>query len=686
VDFFERQDEARRNTRLLVFYFALAVLSLIVGVNVAVALIFGVGSAHGSLGETAPNPVRIDLMAAATLGTLAIVSIGSISKTLQLARGGSAVAELLDGRLIHSGTRDANERKLLNIVEEMSIASGVPVPQVYVMDNEDGINAFAAGHSASDAAISVTGGALRLLTRDELQGVIAHEFSHILNGDMRLNIRLMGLIFGILCLTIIGRVLVRTRGRKNPLPLLGLALIIIGFAGVFFGRLIQAAVSRQREGLADASSVQFTRNPAGLAGALKKIGGLEQGSKLRSPRAEEASHLFFANGMGESFFELLATHPPLIERIRALDPSFDGKFPTQVLAVISEPSPPPPPTSPATGFAPISVASQAIIANVGEPTTEHLHYATDFHRTISPAIAAAVRDPIGASTLVYALLLANESETRQEQLDDLARVESESTRDETQQIWPEIQDLPAHARIPLVDLTVPALRQFSLPQFERFRTAVETLSTRGDDLFAYMLQKIVTRHLETHFFPDRRAIVQVYDLHPLASDCGLLLSATAYAGQDNATDAYKAFTRGAQSLGQAARAEIPWLPTEQCTLGQIDPALERLSQAVPQIKKNVLNACAQTVAADNVIQEREAELLRAIADALDCPIPPFASIQSEVTAAAGSAVLVYSAPREEYMRVVDRGGLLHRALESSAIVIGIVVLGVGLILSMCQSR
>ncbi len=635
MDFFERQDKARRNTRLLVFYFALAVLSLIVAVDAAVALTFRLVSAHeSSFGETPPNPVRFDLMAAATLGTLAIVSIGSISKTLQLASGGSAVAELLDGRLIHSETRDANERKLLNIVEEMSIASGVPVPQVYVMDNEDGINAFAAGHSTSDAAISVTRGALQLLTRDELQGVIAHEFSHVLNGDMRLNIRLMGLIFGILCLTVIGRVLIRTRGRKNPLPLLGLALIIIGFAGVFFGRLIQAAVSRQREGLADASSVQFTRNPAGLAGALKKIGGLEQGSRLKSPRAEEASHLFFANGVGESFFGLLATHPPLIERIRALDPSFDGKFPSQILPTTPEPSRPPPlPTTAAAGFAPIGIAPQAIVANIGEPTMEHLRYATDFHRTISPAVAAAARDPVGASALVYAMLLANESETRQKQLDDFARVESESTRDETLQIWPEIQDMPAQATIPLVDLAVSALRRFSFPQFERFRTAVQTLMARRDDLFAFMLQKIVTRHLETHFSPDRRAIVQFYSLRPLASDCGVLLSATAYAGQDDATEAYTAFTQAAQWLGRTARAEIPWLSPEQCTLAQVNAALERLSQAVPQIKKNVLNACAQTVAADNIIQEREAELLRAIADALDCPIPPFVSIQSDATAA-----------------------------------------------------
>src|SRR6185503_13982936 len=218
----------------------------------------------------------------ATIGTLVVILIGSVFRTLQLARGGSAVAELLDGRLINSNTSDADERKLLNVVEEMSIASGVPVPQVYVMDDEAGINAFAAGHSASDAAVSVTRGCMKLLSRDELQGVIGHEFSHILNGDMQLNLRLMGLVFGIVCLTVIGRILIQARRTKYPMPLVGLALIVIGWAGVFFGRLIQAAVSRQREFLADASAVQFTRNPSGLAEALQKIGRYSYGSKLES--------------------------------------------------------------------------------------------------------------------------------------------------------------------------------------------------------------------------------------------------------------------------------------------------------------------------------------------------------------------------------------------------------------------
>ena len=629
MDFFERQDEARRHTKLLVFYFAAAVLSLVVVINVALSLILG-GLAVGS---------KAELLLWITLGTLAVISIGSVFKTLQLASGGSVVAELLGGRLIDSNTSDNDERKLLNVVEEMSIASGVPVPQVYVMDDEAGINAFAAGHSTSDAAISVTRGCMKLLSRDELQGVIAHEFSHILNGDMRLNLRLMGLVFGILCLTVIGRVLIRTRGSKNPLPLVGLALIVVGWAGAFFGRLIQAAVSRQRELLADAAAAQFTRNPAGLAGALKKIGGLAYGSRIESPHAEEASHLFFANGLSNSFF---STHPPLAERIRALDPSFDGKFPR----VVEEPVPAisPAPQVSAIPEIPMSqagagrfvapfVAEHAVVANVGQATTQHLAYAADFRHAIPPAIEAAARDPLGASGLVCALLLASEPSVHEKQFEVLASVTSEAMLNETARNWPEVQVMPVQAKIPSLDLALPALRRLPPEQFQQFRAAIGTLaaSNAKADLFAYMLQKIVARHLDTYFLPERRPITQFYALHPLARDCGVLLSATAYSGQEDATELSAAFAKGAEYLRQAARCEIPLLPPDECDLSGMDAALERLSQAVPQIKKNLLGACVQTVAADGVIQQGEAELLRAIADALDCPVPPF--VQPEEVAA-----------------------------------------------------
>jgi Zn-dependent protease with chaperone function len=642
MDFFERQDKARRKTKLLVFYFIVAICLLILASYAAVFAIFGRKEIVDSFGDASFTFWQADLFLWSALGTLAVISIGSVAKTLELSKGGSAVAQMLDGRLINSNTTEADERKLLNVVEEMSIASGIPVPQVYLLENEAGINAFAAGHSTGDAAIGVTRGGMRLLSRDQLQGVIGHEFSHILNGDMRLNLRLMGLIFGILCLTVVGRVLIRTRGKKNPLPLLGLALIVIGFVGVFFGRLIQAAVSRQREFLADAASVQFTRNPDGLAGALKKIGGLLTGSKLDAPHAQEASHLFFANGLRIAASGFMATHPPLEERIRALDPAFDGKFPEVAPEVAAPPAPPPPiPSQPpplppplpgfpqfgsaGSGILGAVVAAQAVLPDVGKITTQHLKYAADLQRSLPKALESATRDPLGASTLIYALLLSNEPAAREKQLATLATETSDPIVDETLTVWPETQSIHVQTKIPLVDLALPALRQLSPAQFHEFRAAVRALVESDDqiDLFEYMLQKIVLRHLEPNFLPAPKTVTQFYDLRPMVADCGVLLSAMAYAGQADSAQAEAAFAHGAQSLSRMAKSEIPFLPKVDCDLPRLDAALARLALAVPQIKKNVLNACAETVAADGIIQVHEAELLRAIADSLDCPIPPF---------------------------------------------------------------
>jgi len=310
MDFFARQDQARKKTKLLVFYFVVAVI-LIIALNYAVGLVILTGAQSSQRQrdryEPAPPLALWDpqIFLGASVITLAIVFIGSAFKISQLNGGGSVVAESMGGRPVSSNTTNQDERKLLNVVEEMSIASGVPMPKVYVLDNEEGINAFAAGHTTGDAAVGVTRSCITKLSRDELQGVIGHEFSHILNGDMRLNIQLMGVLFGILCLATVGRILLYMRSGssrdKNPLPLIGIALLIIGSVGVFFGRLIQAAISRQREFLADASSVQFTRNPAGLSGALQKIGGY--GSKMDSPNAPDAGHMFFGNAISNSFLD-----------------------------------------------------------------------------------------------------------------------------------------------------------------------------------------------------------------------------------------------------------------------------------------------------------------------------------------------------------------------------------------------
>lgn len=635
MDFFAQQERARRNTKWLIGYFVLAVVAMITAIYLACAAILPALALEERRPVALWNP---PLFAGVAGGVSLVILIGSLIRIAELARGGSAVAQALGGRPLNPQTRDPDERKLLNVVEEMSIASGVPVPEVYVMDEEAGINAFAAGHSPSDAAIGVTRGAMRLLSRDELQGVIAHEFSHILNGDMRLNLRLMGVLFGILCLTIIGRVLLRSHGgRRNPLPLLGVVLVCFGFIGLFFGRLIKSAVSRQREFLADAAAVQFTRYPAGLAGALKKIGGLARGSRVTHAAAEEASHMFFGNALRPSWFNFLATHPPLEARIRRIEPDWDGVFPKVAAAPLAAPARAPqvqpapvepaaaarprPPSRPAAVPPRLPVAG--LLEHVGAPTAAHLVHAAALKASVPPVLEEAAHEPFDAGALVFALLLSPEAGARQEQLRVLETQTDPALFRLTTQLSAAVNGLPAGARLPLVERALPALRRLPAARYAEFRQTVRQLieSDRQVDLFEYALQKMLVRHLEPHFSKTPPRLVHYYALAPLLPDCQVLLSALARLGQTEPAGAERAFAAGCSAL----RAPPParrLLPPAQCNLPQIDAALERLSQATPYLKKLVLHACAAAVAADGLLQEPEAELLRAIGDTLDCPLPP----------------------------------------------------------------
>jgi len=657
MDFFAQQDKTRRKTKLLVFYFAVAVAALILAVYFASLAIFTGAQAHYHRYSEQPefafwNP---QLFLGVTVGVLAVILIGSTYKTMALAQGGSVVSEMMGGRLVKPNTTDPDERKLLNVVEEMAIASGVPVPQVYVMDEEDGINAFAAGHKPGDATVTVTRGCMKLLSRDELQGVIGHEFSHILNGDMRLNLRLMGIIFGILCLAIIGRILLQTsrggggRGRgQNPLPLLGLALLIIGYIGVFFGRLIQAAVSRQREFLADASSVQFTRNPGGITGALKKIGGLgETGSRLGHAHAEELSHMFFGNGVSEPFIGLLETHPPLTQRIQVFDPNFDGKFPyvrydgrDQPPEEISKPKRPPMPNifgsvlggailaSGGDGKPPV-IRSHSVLPNLGNPTPLHLKYAEQMRDSLPDSVKAAAREPLDAVALIYAMLLSPDDSQRATQLAELAGRVDPAIAQKTGALFPDVSTAVAHAHLPMVNLALGTLRHLTAEQYKQFSQTLDWLigSDGKIELFEFVLQKIVLHHLAPQFAGTRPPTVQFYTLKPLVPDCAVVLSALANVSSSDAGETQKAFDTGTPYLRAPIDADLNLLARENCGVTQIDAALDRLAQAAPIMKKNLLEACIHTVGADGVILEAEAELLRAIADTLDCPMPPFVAAE-----------------------------------------------------------
>jgi len=652
MDFFARQDQARRKTKWLVLYFIVAVVLLIVAIYFVSLVVFaGVQAKQHHSYDDAPiqfalwNPT---IFLGATFGVLAVIFLGSAYKTNELAAGGSAVATLMGGRLVSQTTTDLNERKLLNVVEEMSIAAGVPMPQVYVLNDERGINAFAAGHTTGDAAIGVTRGCIEMLSRDELQGVIGHEFSHILNGDMRLNLRLIGIIFGLLCLATIGRILLYARSSnsrdKNPLPILGIALIALGAIGVFFGRLIQAAVSRQREFLADASSVQFTRNPGGLSGALQKIGRYGYGSKLESEHAPDLCHMFFGNGLGDALFGAMATHPPIPDRIHAIDPAWDGTFPplkeeqveTVKRAALSELKHPRPPmpailggilggTVIAGGMEPPPVIrTNTVLPNLGNPTTLHLRYAEQLRDALPENLKAAARDPLAATALIYALLLAPDEKLRAEQLAEIASRATSLVAGQSAALFPDVAAVAQHARLPLVNLALGALRNLTAAQFKTFADTLEWLAGSDGEiqLFEFVLQKIVLRHLASKFGSAAPTAVQFYTLKPLVPDCAVILSALANVGSIDAGEIHKAFALGVPYLRAPAGVPLELLGSDQCGVEQLDAALNRLALAVPIIKKNLIEAAVQVVGADGVILEAEAELLRAIADTLDCPMPP----------------------------------------------------------------
>lgn len=642
TDFFQRQSDAQRTTLWLVSMFGLAVVA-IVGTTVAITAVI----VRTQLREVEPSltshPEQILIPAVAGAITLLIIIGGTAYKVFDLrAGGGTRVAEGLGGRRIYPNTTDPVERRLLNVVEEMALASGTPVPPVFILD-EAGINAFAAGYSPSDAVLGVTRGCAKQLTRDELQGVIAHEFSHILNGDMRMNIRLIGILHGILLIGLTGQLIMRTilysgsgRSRESNnkggggqvvfvILAIGIAAIVLGFIGTFFGNLIKAAVSRQREYLADASAVQFTRNPSGIANALKRIGAYVAGSRLKAAGAAEASHMYFAQGVWEGFSGLWATHPPLANRIRAIDPSWDGKFPADQVAAANVV------TKDVVGFAgpqavgsagrevPVSIVDRAV-EQVGGPKTEHQHYAAELIRSLPPTILASVREPYGARAVVYALLLDRKLDTRAIQTRTLHQHTTADVVRLVLQLQDAVDGLDVRTRLPLIDLALPALRAMSVAQFAEFHACFVELAKADQqvDLFEWMLSQVLMRHLQPQFENVRTPRIQYYGLQQLTLECSTLLSIVSAAGNSDAVAA-DSFQRGAQQLPEL---ELTQRPRSRRALDELREVLAKLTLVVAKHRGRVVNACAAAICADEHVTWQEAELLRGISDLLDCPMPP----------------------------------------------------------------
>ena len=632
MNFVERQRQVRRMSTRLVILFAVAVIGIIAAVDLASALAFGRG---------ADTPGQLaGILIVTSLLTLVAIVLAAGFRMIGLRGGGGVVARELGGVLIPQDTADPQLRRLRNVVEEIAIASGTPVPEVYLLPNEEGINAFAAGWSTSDAAVAVTRGALERLNRAELQGVIAHEFSHVVNGDMRLNIRLMGLLFGILFLSVIGRTLVQTgiigggrrsndRNQGNPLAILGIALLIAGFVGVLVGRLIKAAVSRQREYLADASAVQFTRQTSGLVGALAKIAGLESGSKLRNPKSEEVGHMLFGAG-GAS--QLFATHPPLLERIKVLDPTFD----TGRLRALSQQWAANPPQGmaedAALGFAPpapaalpsqdstVPVTESDVVGGIGAAAASSFERAEQLLAQIPPQFLDRARRADTVVPLILGLLLSDNQEARTVQHTLIA---GQYGRELADAAWTQANDLTGlHPllRLPLAELAFPALRQ--RPAAERSTVVSQVISLIQADgritPYEYCLSRLVISELNESVQPqsgwrtDRRRLSQA----PQA--VAILLAVLAQAGNDDPAAAEHAFRAGLDRV--LPGAGYPYAPPAQGVLA-LDNAWPALTGLTPEDTQRLVAGVVATIADDGKTTLTEMELLRTMCAILHCPLP-----------------------------------------------------------------
>jgi Zn-dependent protease with chaperone function len=640
VNFFDAQDRARRSTRWLIVVYVVATALIVAAVTAVV------GFALFATGEAVPADPSV-LIATAVLATALILG-ATLYKTSVLSAGGGRVAAEMGGTLLSADVQDPLRRRLRNVVEEMAIASGVPVPDIYVLEAESGINAFAAGYTPGDAAIAVTQGALDTLDRDELQGVIAHEFSHVLNGDMRLSIRMMGVLFGIMVLGLLGRMLLRSRfhgrmlsGRRHrgagAVVAIGLGLLVLGWIGVLFARLIKAAVSRKRETLADASAVQFTRQTEGLAGALKKIGGLEAGSYIRAVDPEEVSHMLFSFGT-RRLTSLFATHPPLTERIRALDPSFREEDYPRVRA--GEQRAAEERGGPARhAFAAEAPAvaghfvGRSVADSMGRPDAAQIEFAQGLHASIPRELYDAAHSPGQAWLLALALALDRSGTVSGRQLQLLDQQLGAERASVIGNYHAALRDLGPAYYLPLLELAFPVLKRRPAEHLEfLLELARRLIETDGDvDLHEYCFYRVLAGNLGQAADPPAAGRGNRVSKSAARRAAVTLVRVVAGHGTSDAGECRKAYRAGIAAFGSGAETDVEAPPPAR-TVSDLDACLDILGRLDAAAKKSVVEAVAATIMHDGTLTLAEGELLRAICAALDCPLPPFVTAATSAIA------------------------------------------------------
>jgi Zn-dependent protease with chaperone function len=654
LNFFEQQDIARRNARLLLLLFLIAVFGLILLTNVLVAGFlwssqnYNVysGSREGLTGFV--SYFSWERFGGIGLGMTATVALVVLVKWMQLATGGKTVAEGMGGTRLLPQTSDPDERRCLNVVAEIALAANMPVPAVYVMNGERGINAFAAGLTPADAVVAVTRGTISQLKRHELQGVIAHEFSHILNGDMRLSIRLAAMLKGITFIGDIGHMLLRSstlarsvgsaRSAKNntPLvPLLGLALWLLGWLGGLAAGFIKAAISRQKELLADASAVQYTRNPEGIGDALRVIGGYIPGTLVHAGRAAEMSHIFFGQ-ISHRLWQVFATHPPLDERIRRVNPSWDGTYIKRQEKHYHEK---PVPAEVGVGRAATVAAAMAAAEVLGAvsqsisvdgdeepgrnidadfgPSADEAEVELAAQYVLPVAFVRHSHDPFGATALVLALLMSHETDVFQRQLQMIAEAEVPGLSELVLTLSPGVLELDAPQRLPLLELCLPALKAVSLPQYRRFKNTLLRIiqADARTDLYEWCLFQLVRHYLDPEFIQVKASRPRYRSLGKVRYHLRAVLSILAHEGSGEADTVFRL---------AAAELDLPMLtiiPRDQCSVEAFSKAVHALADCYPLLKPRILKAMTVAAGYDGYLSAPEREIIASMAAVMDSPVP-----------------------------------------------------------------
>lgn len=613
MDFFRHQEQARRKTWLLILLFSLAVAAITVIFNLFLMLIlFVIGKVQGTGPLTFSYSIETWLTVTAV--SIGVILLGSLYRQMSLGRGAD-VADALGARRLLADNASQDERVLLNVVEEMAIASGMPVPDVYLLD-DPGINAFAAGYQPSDAVIGVTRGAVEGLSREQLQGVIAHEFSHIFNGDMRMNMRITAVLYGILFIGIAGRMLLssrrslrfsRRRDARVDIAIMGIGagLMLIGFSGDFFGRMIQAAVSRQREFLADASAVRFTRNPQGISGALKVIGH-SAGSRVHAAHAAEMSHFFFGQALHIKM-QMFATHPPLDERIGRIEPGWNGYYL-------------PPRTRPVVVNAPVEDNTAAEASAFIPAAAAFAQPVFELEKTESETSDAFEAQ----AELLAIFMLAGDSSAEKKQQDIIfAQLGDQVFRESLRQLNA-LRRGPARRPLHDIEKLLPALRGLSRNQYDSLnRTLVAVARADGHiSLYEWCLYRLVLQYLGVHFGTVTPASVRHTSARSVSDEVAVVMSYVAAAGHNEANVIERAWQAGMMNGRFLKRQRNPEHHSGQ-SLKPLNVALTRLVRCAPEVKKTIITALHVCAAHDRHLTQDEEDLIRVIAAILETPVGIF---------------------------------------------------------------